>query len=281
MKSRSLLYTAAAAVSLLSLWSCSQEEIELYNGPKAGIFIQQIKSYDGTTGMPISYKDSTTISFASYSAEYTSYPERFYVQTLGEVTDYDRRYSLTVDLDESTAVEGTDFSLDRNDYIIHAGQSRDTVIVTLLRTPTLRSKTLKVKLNLRANENFDIIFDSYKNSGAWNIDGDTLCATSYKILFNETYNEPSYWSFFGNDYFGKFTAAKMLELEKVMGWSYTDWRYAGMSGAKVAYGKMDFAANALQKHLQSLADAGTPAREDDGSLMQLPSPYAVDYTAYE
>ncbi len=44
---------------------------------------------------------------------------------------------------------------------------------------------------------------------------------------------------------------------------------------------MDFAANAFKNHLQKRADGGDPAREDDGSLMQLPGSYAVDYSAYE
>ena len=40
---------------------------------------------------------------------------------------------------------------------------------------------------------------------------------------------------------------------------------------------MPFYAGELQKELQRLADAGTPLREDDGTLMQLPSPYNVNY----
>lgn len=280
MKLRNLLYFAAGSL-LLSTVSCSHEEVEPYSGPKAGIFIQEVAGTNMTSGLVSSYRDSTNISFASAPAAITDYVLRFTIRTIGDVTDYPRKYSIKVDEKATTAVEGVDYSLSRNDYIIHPYQSTDSCIITLLRTPALRQKSLVLKLKLEANENFDIIFDSYTNSGAWNIPGDTLSALTYAIRFSEEYSEPHYWYWFGNDFFGKFTPTKMLELEKVMGWTYSDWNSGGSGTSKVQYGRMDFAANAFKNHLQKRADGGDPAREDDGSLMQLPGSYAVDYSAYE
>ena len=65
-----------------------------------------------------------------------------------------------------------------------------------------------------------------------------------------------------------------------MGWTVNDWSNAGSSGSKVALGKFDFAARVFQKHLQKMADAGTPVLDDDGSYIQLPAKYAVDYSQY-
>lgn len=113
--------------------------------------------------------DSTTFSFASYTADVTEIPLRFYVRTIGGVTNYPRRYALAIDEAVTTAVEGVDFSLSRNDFIIHPGETMDTCIVTLIRTPALRQSSLVLKLRLQPNENFDIIFDSYRNSGSWEI----------------------------------------------------------------------------------------------------------------
>ncbi len=281
MKLRNLLYLAAGSLLLPSIAACSHEEIEPYSGPRNGIFIQQVAGTNMTTGLVSSYTDSMAYSLASYNASITEFPVRFYVRTIGGVTNYPRRYSLVIDEAATTAVEGVDFSLSRNDYIIYPGETMDTCIVTLIRTPTLRQKGLNVKLRLQPNENFDIIFDSYRNSGSWEIPADSLSAVSFAIWFSEQYNQPSYWSSIGHMYFGDFTVTKMLELEKAMGWSYADWNSGGWSTSQVQYGRMDFAAKVFQNHLQKLADAGTPVREDDGSLMQLPGSYAVDYSAYE
>lgn len=281
MKLRNILYFVAGGL-LMSTASCSQEEIEMYSGPKSGIFIQQVLSWSPTTGLITSYQDSTNFSFASLDASYTEYPIRFIVRTMGDVTNYPRKYSLRIDDKVTTGVEGVDFSLSRNDFIVYPGEATDTCIVTLLRTADLRKNPKVVKVRLEPNENFDIIFDSYKNSGSWNIDGDTLSSVTYAIRYSETYNEPIYWTSFGRTYFGPFTATKMLELEKVMGWTAYDWSYGGMAGvSKVQYGRMAFAAQAFQKHLQKLADEGTPVYDEDGKFMQLGASYTVDYSAYE
>lgn len=280
MKLRNILYFVAGGL-LMSTASCSQEEIDMYSGPKSGIFIQQVLTWSPTTGLVTSYQDSTNFSFAGYDVAYTEAPIRFIIRTMGDVTNYPRKYSLRVDEKGTTGVEGVDFSLSRNDFIVHPGESTDTCIVTLIRTPELRRIPKVVKVRLEPNENFDIIFDSYKNSGSWNIDGDTLSSVTYAIRYTETYNEPFYWRTFGRSFFGTFSAPKMLELEKVMGWTISDWNSGGMSGTKVQYGRMGFAAKAFQSHLQKLADAGTPVYDDDGTLMQLAESYAVDYSAYE
>lgn len=261
------------------LVACSQEDIALYNGCKSGIFIQEVYSTD-FYGNPTSYRDSTSYSFAEAAETVTSGYVRFYVRTIGELVDFDRPYSLKVSSAESTAVEGEDFDFEGNDFTIRANQNADTVWVRLKRSNKLRNITLRIKLLIEPNDYFEVPFDSYKNSVKWNVDGPKNSASSYLIKFDEKYSEPWYWSWFCDDenYFGAFTVARYLEVNKVMGWTRDDWDNAGSSGAKVALGKFDFASRALQKHLQSMADAGTPVLDDDGSYMQLPFEYQVDYS---
>ncbi|WP_290090067.1 hypothetical protein, partial [uncultured Duncaniella sp.] len=96
MKLRNLLYFAAGSL-LLSTVSCSHEEVEPYSGPKAGIFIQEVAGTNMTSGLVSSYRDSTNISFASAPAAITDYVLRFTIRTIGDVTDYPRKYSIKVD----------------------------------------------------------------------------------------------------------------------------------------------------------------------------------------
>ncbi len=275
---KKIIYACLAFTAILS-GACSEENVPLYNGCKAGLFIQEVYTSD-IYGNPISYRDSTTFSFASVDEKYTEYSARFIVRTMGNTVNEPRPYKIAV-LEGTTAVEGEDFDLSQNDFIVHANNSTDTVWVRLIRTSKLRTNTLRIKLGLVANEYFDLPIDYYKNSSSWSEDGPKNSATSYIVRFSEIYTQPSYWGWYGDEYFGTFTVNRYLELNKVMGWTTTDWSNAGMTGAKVAYGKMDFAARTFQRHLQKMADAGTPVLDDDGSYIQLPAKYAVDYSKYE
>lgn len=261
---------------------CKHEEIDLYSGCENGIYIQQLGSYD-QYGNPISYRDGNKgITFATYNEDVTTLSTSFFVKVMGKVSDKPRKYSLVVDPELTTAVEGEDFDMNRNDYIIHPGAAQDTVFVTLHRTPRLLKETLEIHFRLEPNENFSTPLNEFKNSSGWSVDGPMISHTKYYITFNEVYTKPSYWTSFGGSFFGDFTVPKYLELNKVMGWKVGDWSYAGMSGYPVQYGRLGFAAEQLRKHLQKLADAGTPLWDDEaGDYMQLASAYAVDYSAYK
>ena len=278
MKTNTLLHIVSGAVLTMSAYSCSNDEIETYDGPGAGIYFQQVASTD-VDGNPLSFTDSISFSFAGYESSHTEHPLRFYIGTMGKLVDYDRTYKLIYDAEASTAEEGVDFDLLRNDFMIHANQARDTVIVTLKRSQRIRNERLVLRFRLEPNEYFTIPVDSFKNSTNWSDDAPMLPTDKFTVSVSEIYNAPFNWRHFGEEYFGVFSVSKMLEIEKVMGWTYRDWQNA--SSNKVAVGKFGFAARQLHNHLQGLADAGTPVLDDDGKYMQLPGDYAVDYSAYE
>ncbi len=267
-----------AVALLVSLYSCTHDGIELYDGPKSGIYIQQVATTD-VNGNPLSFTDSLSFSFAGYEASHVEHPVRFHVCTMGRISQQDRPYVLKFIPEISTAVEGEDFDMFRNDFLVHAGQVGDTVIVTVKRTPRLRKEKIVLRFRLEPNDYFSLPIDSFKNSTNWSSTAPNLPATSFTISVSETYKSPFMWRFFAVDYFGEFTVSKMLELEKVMGWTYSDWQSAPNN--RIAQGKLGFAANLFKKHLQALADAGTPVLDDDGSYMQLAGDYLIDYTRYE
>ena len=275
---RKILCALVILASLFFLpFSCSQEDIAPYSGCKSGLFIQEIRSTD-YYGNPISYQDSISYSFANDGESVTGLYTGFNVRAMGDVVGYDRPYVLKIIQEGTTAKEGEDFHLENNEFMIKANQSTDYVRVFLIRTAKLRQTTLRIQLGVEANEHFEIPIEHYKNSSGWSVDGPVNSATSFKIKFNEQYTAPGYWASFAKEFFGEFTTNRYLELNKVMGWTVKDWQEAGYSGAKVSYGKFDFAAKALQKHLQQMADAGTPVLDDDGSYIQLPAGYEVDYS---
>lgn len=279
MKIRKFLTLSVISLaSIVSLSSC-EDKLELYSGCKAGVFIQQLNSYD-VYGNPISFKKGQSFTFADYDERTQNYTLKFEVKLSGNITDKDRPFVLKVVADSTTAVEGRDYDISMNDYMIKAGEAAATIKVKLLRNPSLLQKMVRVYFRLEPNEHFELPIGDYKNSSGWNVAGPIYSAHDYYIEFGERYTQPSYWSF-GTSWYGAFSVAKYMELNKVMGWTVNDWSNAGGTGAKIGYGRLEYASAALQKHLQKLADAGTPLIDDDGkSYVQLAGSYLVDYSAY-
>ncbi len=267
-------YIILSAIGIVaSTASCSTEEIETYSGVKAGIFIQDVYTTD-QYGNPLSYRDSTAFSFSSYTEDVTTFNTRFVVRAMGNVVDYDRPYRVEVIKEESTAIEGEDFNIDQNESMIKAGEATDNFYIQMIRTPKLRQGKIWVKVRIVPNEHFETPISEYKNSSAWNVDGPMKPATTYKVVFSEEYTEPLYWSWYGADKLGKFTATKYLAFLSAMNWTVSDFN------TRFNYGSSEFWTKEFRKYLQAKADAGTPLIDEDGSYMQLASKYEVNYSAY-
>ena len=265
-----------SVMTLLYTTSCNKD-VELYSGCKAGLFIQEVYSTD-LYGNPLSYRDSTTYSFANAAEDVTSGYVRFYVRTIGDVVNYDRPYVFKA-MQGTTGVEGEDFDLSENDFVIKANQAIDTVYVKLLRTAKLRKQTVRLKVGIEPNTHFETPFTEYKNSSSWSADGNMHSAVSFVINFNEKYSEPYYWGESCIPFFGTFSVSKYLALNNYMGWTSSDWSNAGFSGAKIMYGKLDYFARYFAKYLLKRAEEGNPLLEEDGSYMQMGNDYKVDYSS--
>lgn len=271
---------AVAAISAFGLSSCSADDLDLYEGGKDSVFIQQIGS---TTidGKILSYRGNSSFSFAGAKDPNAKQRSYFFVRLSGNISKVDRKYVLNI-VSDSTTCSDANVSLEGNDFIIKAGCAMDTVFVTFTRTADLRNKTVRAFFRLEPNENFNVGYkDGLKNTPTWSATGKILPADSYYYTFGEIYNEPRYWGYYGDTYWGKFTPEKYLALNDCMGWTQTDWSNSGTAGSGVNLGRLPFSAVKFKQYLQKFADEGNPVREADGSLMQLPSPYTVNYSAYE
>lgn len=270
-----------AICSFFILFSCKEDKLVTYNGEKdntSGIYFQRVGSY--TLGTPnVTYVDSSTYSFAGVVDTIKKTTVKISVKTFGNISDKERPFVVKVNSDpkQTTAIEGTDFTIDHASCVIPAGKSEGSVSVTLYRSSKLTKSSLRIKLTLEENEYFKFHITNYKASNVWNQNTRVIDALSYVIRFAEIYTMPSYWSFSGDEFFGTWTPAKYATVNSVAGWLPSDWSNAGMAGSKVAYGRFDYVARAVQAYLQEMADKGTPIKEEDGTNMQLPNPYSVVY----
>ncbi|MFR3330726.1 MAG: DUF4843 domain-containing protein [Odoribacter splanchnicus] len=268
------------------LFACKEDDIMEFSTDDTAIYFQGDNGYsmagDGSVIYATNYYyvDSLETSFAGAGKNIKSAIVDVPLKTMGKVRDYSRPVKVVFDEGASSAIEGVDFTVGLDTLVVHANKSDVNLKVTLLRTESLLTETKRIVFRLEENEHFKLNIKNFKASSDWSSTADTLSALKFTVVFSEQYTEPDFYRRFADDYWGTWTPKKFQTLNSVMGWTLTDWRYAGFTG-KIVAGRVDFATRALQRHLQEMADAGTPVLEVDGSYMQLTTKYAVDYSKYE
>lgn len=281
MKVKNIAPILAAVAIGCAATSCEHDSLDLYSGPKALIYIQELSTFD-IYGNPVGYRDHTDVDYANVDPAFRQWTVSFQVKLSGEVADYDRPYSIRIEKDSTTAVEGEDFDLEQNEFTIKAGQASDVVRVLLHRTDRIKLEQIRVSFLLEPNEHFTIDIPEFKTSASWSAQTPMMDATRYYITASEFYRCPDQWhSWSLEDYFGKYTPKKFAVVNSVFGWTPQDWKDAGWPNSKINYGRREFWGSEFERYLQKMADEGTPEREVDGSLMQPGTQYTVDYSKYE
>lgn len=273
------IYFCIAAALLLS-GSCTEQDIPVFESNDSGIYFQEVALYELSSSAE-TYSDSITYSFSTKGASVKSTMLKVVVRTMGNIRDYDRPVKVAIDPENTTAKEGYHYEFNPEDVVIKAGMNRDTVKIKFNRTEDLLDGDVRITLMLEENEHFKCYLKEYKNTNVFTSPGAQISGVKFKFTVNETYEEPFYYMFFGGTYWGPWTAKKFQTLNNFMGWTVQDWEDAGMQSSPIKLGRFNFVAIRFRKYLQELADAGTPAREADGSLMQLGAAYLVDYSNYD
>lgn len=274
-----------ALLGVAAMVSCSEEDFTTYQSGTvgegtalSGICFQKAY-YTDINGNALSYTDYTTLSFSSAPSNITQTTVNVPVSLMGDVTDQNRTFKLSVDAEKSTAVAGVHYDVADTACYMPAGKAKQNVPVILYRHEDLLSKQLSIVLKLEPNENFTTPLEKFKEDATWNSSDTTmLSGTVYTIYVTEKYSKPSYWNSYGNTYFGTWSAKKEKMINEIMNWKHSDWSYAGFSGYPIASGKFPYAARKMREKLQAAADAMQPIYDEDGKFMQLGSSYLVDYS---
>ncbi len=261
--------------------ACQKEEVGLYDRKDSKIYFQT-QYFSGNNGAE-GYTTSTNFSFVDYNAVYTSVVFNAKVKLLGELKDYDRALKVVVDeerttmtpYDAETNPEGG-YVMDFDTLKIKAWANEGIVGVRFMRNASIKKQEDTLVLKLVANEHFDLL-DEYKSSNVWNnTTADTIDGTRFTFRISEIYTQPNRWNEVQADnYFGKWNPTRYVFINGLFGFKTDDWKWAT---GKISKGRMSFYARELQKELQQRADDGKPVYDEDGSYMQLPEAYRVDYS---
>ncbi len=282
---KKLLYIVL--VMPLLFLSCNEDEIMTFESDDAGIYFQSGVQTRFFLNID-EYWDSAHHTFSQDADDVKEYVMSARLRTLGKVRDYDRKVRVIVDQANTTAVEGTHFTVNFDNIVVPAGAAEVEVPVTFMRHPDLLTKELRVMIKVEDNENFKVPFTHQKNTNIYYASGDTLMADRFLFVVDEFYTEPVIWSFFSFAYpdginpCGAWSAKKQKLMSQLFGITEDDWDYQkGWANDRgVRMNSFIYYAIKLQTYLQEQADNGNPVREDDGSFMQLGPGHEVDYSAY-
>lgn len=270
-----LLFTALATIALAS---CDQEGIDTYELDDSRIYFQD-HTYTGGDGSE-GYSTSTQFTYVGYGANFTSVVFGGNVRIMGEVKNYDRPFKVVVDEENTTMTEGEGYEINFDTLCVKAGQNSCKVNVRFLRPKRLQNGEDTLTIKLIPNEHFGVL-ENYKVSNNWqNTTAKDIDGTRYQFRISEVYSRPGAWDgngVYAGRYFGSYSITKFIYVNDLFGFTINDWNGANGVGSKITAGRITYYAKELQKDLQAKADAGTPVYDEDGSYMQLASPYDVNY----
>lgn len=264
--------------------SCSEDAIEKFDvKTKPALFFISLSSTfltsDGTGAViQNNFVDSLKFSFVTISPGIASVKYSFPINLVGALRDKPMKIKFKINEELTTAVEGEDYEIDLDTTYIMPNQNSTSLKFIAKRNNKLLKKEVRLAVDIIETDEYEVL-EAYNNSDVWNSYTAVLNGRTFKIIYGEIMTAPTYWTKYGANYFGEWTALKYKLINSLMGWEVADWNKGGLS--TVSLGVFPYAAFQFQKHLQSQADAGSPVKDEGGEYMQLPPPYTVDYSRYE
>lgn len=174
--------------------------------------------------------DSLTYSFALDDISVTSYTFKIPVSIVGLPAGEDRGYEIEVDQTHSSASESDWQSTTISNLTIAKGAMHDTILLTVNRTPVLKTMWRSLTLNIKANSHFEL--------GA----SDLLSA---KVAFTDILQPPSWWSIPGwLNAFGEFSREKYVKWQEIyyLGADPNLEPYGPDTGKQLYWGQMPYYA---------------------------------------
>lgn len=221
--------------------------------------------------------DPSHVYLASYNLADTLKPFTFYyevpgvtedtvffdIYAIGGVSKTDRSFTLKQEqiADVSNAVAGTDYVPFTDQrvskfYTIKAGTVHTTVPVIVLRDPGLKTNTVVLKLNVVANENFQL----GEQSNLWR-----------KVQITDKLSQPAAWNARSLQYFfGKYSTVMHAFIIQATGQKWDDAFIIAVTGSD--YALLQYYIGVVKTALidYNKNHPGSPLTDENGELVVIP-----------
>ncbi|MEI3154195.1 MAG: DUF4843 domain-containing protein [Odoribacter sp.] len=175
------------------LWSCDQDIDFPYQGKDRIQFQHYTVDWRGNR----TYSDSTLFSFGLIPSEVTADTLKLPMEYLGNGSDRDRTYQVSIVADSTTAVEGVHYLAFNSVQTFHANKLTDTLYIVVLRDALSKDYAagvnMRLELKLETTDDFDLGLDG---------------GIQRKIVFNDFMAEPTWWRGSLNGVFGFYHPKK-------------------------------------------------------------------------
>ena len=250
-------------VMVLTLGAC-EKSLMSYEGPESIYFSMQ-KNANPEENI---YFPDGSINLMNQVGDEIEYALN--VMVTGAPKDYDRPYRVSIVADSTTAVAGTDYILPEGG-VIKAGQISDSLYVKLLKNDKLQETSVRLSVQVLANEHFTLNFSEFGHDGR---EYNVFDPRVYDLTFTSMMTKPYWWESYStsnqveNGNLGYFTTKKISLLNELYSLTYADWLDTDEGGTgnmnltrvKVIYKK--FALYLIKQYKNR-----TPVLEADGRLM--------------
>ncbi|NSL90940.1 DUF4843 domain-containing protein [Chitinophaga sp. Mgbs1] len=230
---------------VLLLAACKKADVFTYKAKDAVYFNVYNNGYRS---------DSSYLNFLNIPAETDSYVFRIPVMITGVPAAVDRSFIVVADT-SSTAVAGKHYRALPPAFTMHAGKSRDTIAVVLLRTPDMKKAAVTLRLQLQENENFKSDFQPILDAA-----NKRTYLSRYTIRSGDMLvRPPGWWDFM----LGDFTLKKLFLICRLMDKKPDMFEGPMNMGLNIEIGIF------MQHYLDDMRKDGAPVLEDNGDEMTM------------
>lgn len=178
MTMKKILCTLSAICFVLSFTACDQEIDFPYEG-KDKI---QFKHFTTDWNEKRIYKDSLIFSFGLLDADIQTDTVNILMEFLGNGSDLDRTYNISVDHDSTTAQVDIHYEMIKNVQTFHSGRRFDTLKVVVYR------KDLSTSFITPKNERIHFVLEE-----STDFDLGLTAGRRFTLLMNNYLSEPVWW----------------------------------------------------------------------------------------
>lgn len=221
----------------------------------------EYEDYSGTDAIYMNETTDTT-RFSFTYVDVDRQVQEIKIKTIGQVYDYDRAVNLRIT--PVNAVEGVDFELLADQYVVKAGENSLVVPIVMIRTGALQKEEKVIDMELLENEHFKTYYDYGSGDRVTWVKTNRLKQT---LIFSEFMNQrPATWDPY---VLGTFSQKKFNLICNEMGIA----REKFLDSKFMSY-RTNYIASYMKKYLAEQKAAGNTIYEEDGVTEMTMGKYA-------